>query len=84
MQRPTAKYWVEIGESCRRGRTEGAREVKDTTSKPTESTTWAYRDSQILNHQPKGLHGMELGYLHICVADVQPNLHMGQLEQGCL
>jgi hypothetical protein len=40
MQRPINKYWEEVGESCGRGgrRIEGARQVEDTTRKPTEST----------------------------------------------
>ena len=40
MQRPTAKHSAELGESCGRegGKNVGARGVKDTIRKPTEST----------------------------------------------
>jgi hypothetical protein len=38
---PTVKYKAELGKSCRRGRRKiiGAKGVKDTRRKPTESTS---------------------------------------------
>jgi hypothetical protein len=51
----------------------------------TESTNldpWGFLR---LNHQPKSIHGLDLGLLNIYVADVQLSLHEGgnkQLEWG--
>jgi hypothetical protein len=67
MQRPTAEHWAELGESCGGGggRIEGARGIKDTTRKPTESTK-AQRSSSRLELQPESVQGLDLGHLHIC------------------
>ena len=67
MQRPTAKHWMELGESCGRGggRTEKTRGVMDVTRKPTLSYPGLW-GSWRQNHQPGSRHGMNLGPLHMC------------------
>lgn len=66
---------MELRESSARGeeRTEGAREVKDTTRKPTESTN--------LVHPQESIQETELGPLGICTC-VQLGLHAVPLAAG--
>jgi hypothetical protein len=47
------------------GRIGGARGVKDTTRKITESTNLGHKGSQRLEHQPKSMHGTDLGSLNM-------------------
>jgi hypothetical protein len=67
MQKPTAKH-IELREPCRRvrGRVLGARRVKDTSRKPTESTMWIQKGPNRLSCQPGIMPGNDLEPLHIC------------------
>lgn len=79
MERYTETHSQIIGESCGSdGGGEGAKVVKDTTGRPTESRNLGTECLQRLNHQPKSMYRLNLVPLHI-VADVQLVLHMGPL-----
>jgi hypothetical protein len=58
------------------GRILGARGVKGTIRKPMESTILIYRGPQILNLQPRSMHGTDICPWHICYR-VQLGLHVG-------
>jgi hypothetical protein len=53
MQRPTAKQWMELGNSYRKigGRIEGPKRDKNSTGRPAESTNLDTWSSQRLTHQ---------------------------------
>ena len=42
---------------------------------------WTLRGSQRLNHQPMRIHGLDLGLPHTYIADAQPSLSVGSLQQ---
>jgi len=56
----------------------------DSTGRPRESTNLGPWSSLSLNHQPKNIHMLVLGFPHSHLADVQLDLHVGpeQLERG--
>ena len=88
MQRCTAKHQVELWKSCGRwgGGFEGAKMVKDTTRNLQNQLTWAYGGPQRLTHQPKRMHGKNVG-AYTYVTDMQLGLHVGHLttpNRGCL
>jgi hypothetical protein len=62
MQIPTAKQWMELGDSYGRigGMISGPKGDKNSTEKP-ESTNLDLRGSQILNHQTNNIHRLDLG-----------------------
>jgi hypothetical protein len=79
MQRPTAKQQEELKESCGSvsGSTVGAKEVKDSTRRPTESTNldhWVLTEIE----PPTKEHGLDLDPIHICTG-VQLVLHINPL-----
>jgi hypothetical protein len=72
MQRPIVKQWIKCGDSYGRvgGITAGPKGNRNFTRRPTESTNLDPWNSQRRNHQPKSIHGLDLGPFHTCVADV--------------
>jgi hypothetical protein len=81
IQTPTAKQWMELEDSYERigGRIIGSKGNRSSTGRPTESTNLDLWGFQSLNHQPKNMHGLDLGLLpHMWLS-----LHIGpkQLEQ---
>ena len=65
MQTPTAKQWMELGESYGRvrGRIEDLAGNRNSTGKSTKLTNLDPRGSQRLNHQSKNIHRLNLGLL---------------------
>ena len=83
MQTPTAKQWMELGDSNGKieGRIAGLYGDRNSTGRQTESTNLDPWGSQSLNHQPKNTYGLDLGlptFMYLL------DLHVGpeQLEQG--
>jgi len=68
MQKPSAKHWMELGDSYRRvqGTIVGPKGDRNITGSQTESTNLDPWNSQRLNHQLTSLHGLDVGPLHIC------------------
>jgi hypothetical protein len=62
MQIPTAKQWMELGDSYGRlgGRIVGPEGDRNSTGKPTESTNQGPWGSQRLTYQPKNIYGLNL------------------------
>lgn len=67
IQKAKAKHWVSLWQSCfeEGGGTIGNR-FWNIEGKHTETSNQAHGHSQSLNQQPGGLHGTDLGSLHIC------------------
>ena len=62
------KQWMELGDSYWRigERIAGPKRNRNSTGRTTESTNLDPWGSQNLNHQPKNIHGLDLGLPHIC------------------
>jgi hypothetical protein len=60
---PTAKQWMELGDSYRRigRRIAGFLGDRGFTGRPRESTDFDSWGSQRLNYQPKNIHRLDLG-----------------------
>jgi hypothetical protein len=71
MQTPTAKQWMELGDSNGKieGRIAGLYGDRNSTGRQTESTNLDPWGSQRLNHQPKNTHRL----------DIDLSVHMWQM-----
>jgi hypothetical protein len=67
MQTPTAKQWVELGDSYERvgGRTEALREIGTPQGDQRSTNLDCWGSQRFSEHQPKSIHRLDLSPVHI-------------------